>query len=178
LVAHQGTFRTIKVFTHIDDELWLAEGDSNQFQQVMLNLLLNASDAVAEDGSVAVLVDRMTWQDGTLVAYAYPPELDIFSETPHFSLAEATIPWDGPLPFVEHQPVLRVVVADNGAGIAAEHLAKVFDPFFTTKEAGEGTGLGLAICTRIIESYGGVISVRSQEEKGTAFIVLLPGKGY
>ena len=78
---------------------------------------------------------------------------------------------------VEHQPVLRIVIADNGAGIAAEDRPKVFDPFFTTKESGKGTGLGLAICTRIIESYGGVISLRSQEGKGTAFIVLLPGKG-
>ena len=177
LVAHQGKFRTIQLKTFFDDELWLVEGEENQFQQVLLNLLLNASEVVADDGSVVVLADRMTWLDGILRPYSPSSEQHNFAGVPHFGLAEDTIAWDEPLPFINHQPVLRIVVADNGTGIAAEHLTKIFDPFFTTKEPGKGTGLGLAICTRIIESYGGIISARSQEGEGTAFIILLPGKG-
>ncbi len=177
LVAHQGRFRTIKLTTIFDNDLWLVQGDDNLFQQVMLNLLLNAGEAVAEDGSVAVLADRMTFHGGTVTAFSPSTELDGLDGVPHFGFAEPAITWEGPLPFLDHQPVLRVVVADNGSGIRAEHLGKIFDPFFTTKEPGKGTGLGLAICTRIIESYGGAISVRSEEGTGTAFIILLPGKG-
>ena len=177
LVAHQGRFRTIQLTTLFDDELWLVVGEENQFQQVMLNLLLNASEVVAADGSVVVLADRMIYHDGVLATYSPSSKRLEFAGVPHFGLAAETIIWDEPLPFFEDHPVLRVVVADNGTGIAAEHLTKIFDPFFTTKEPGKGTGLGLAICTRIIESYGGIISARSQEGEGTAFIILIPGKG-
>lgn len=177
LVAHQGKFRTIKLTTFFDDELWPVEGEENQFQQVLLNLLLNASDVVADDGSITVLADRMTYSDGELRACQSSEELWNLGTMTYFGLAEESIQWDEPLPFFDQQPVLRIVVADNGTGIAPEHLVKIFDPFFTTKEPGKGTGLGLAICTRIVESYGGVLSARSQEGVGTAFVILLPGKG-
>ena len=65
------------------------------------------------------------------------------------------------------------VVADNGSGIAPDHLQRIFDPFFTTKD--DGTGLGLAICRQIVTQHGGTISVESEMGKGTRVIVLLPG---
>jgi len=68
--------------------------------------------------------------------------------------------------------LLRVRIADTGAGIAPENVARIFDPFFTTKQ--HGTGLGLAVTHRIIEEHNGAIRVESQPGKGTTFIVLLP----
>lgn len=176
LVAHQGSFRTIQLITRIEENLWSVEGDTNQLQQVLLNLLLNASEAVAEDGRVAVLADRLIWHDGVFTAYVPSSYLPDFAQVFHGGFGDACIRWEQPVPFVDHQPVVRLLVADNGIGVASEHLNKIFDPFFTTKEAGKGTGLGLAICTRIIASYGGLITARSELGRGSAFLTLLPGE--
>ena len=72
---------------------------------------------------------------------------------------------------------LRIDVLDNGSGIPAEHLSRIFDPFFTTKPPGKGTGLGLAIAARIIEGFGGKITVQSRPGTGTCFSLLLPLSG-
>jgi len=99
-----------------------------------------------------------------------------FSLVPDFGLGGEEVRVDG-LPFPRNETVIRILVADNGEGIQTEHLQKIFDPFFTTREPGKGTGLGLAICNRIIESYGGAVIVRSQPNKGSAFLILIPAKG-
>jgi signal transduction histidine kinase len=65
-------------------------------------------------------------------------------------------------------------IIDNGSGIAEEHLKHIFDPFFTTKPPGKGTGLGLAISARIIEGFGGRMTVRSEPGAGSCFSVCLP----
>jgi signal transduction histidine kinase len=67
-----------------------------------------------------------------------------------------------------------VEVLDNGSGISEEHLGRIFDPFFTTKPPGRGTGLGLAISARIIEGFGGRITVKSKPGNGTCFSIWLP----
>jgi CheY-like chemotaxis protein len=69
---------------------------------------------------------------------------------------------------------LTLTVADNGTGIAPEHLGRIFDPFFTTKPPDRGTGLGLSICQSIVRLHGGDIAVESQLNVGTSFIVSLP----
>jgi len=69
---------------------------------------------------------------------------------------------------------MLVEVADNGTGIAPEHLPKLFDPFFTTKPVGEGTGLGLSISHGIITGHGGRIEVDSRPGEGTTFRIFLP----
>ena len=69
---------------------------------------------------------------------------------------------------------LRIDVLDNGSGIPEEHRSRIFDPFFTTKQPGKGTGLGLAISARIIEGFGGKITVQSKAGVGTCFSVWLP----
>lgn len=72
------------------------------------------------------------------------------------------------------QPAIRVDVLDNGVGIPPEHLTSLFEPFFTTKPPGKGTGLGLAIATRIIEGFGGSITVQSTVGRGSCFTLWLP----
>jgi signal transduction histidine kinase len=72
---------------------------------------------------------------------------------------------------------IRIEVLDNGSGIPEEHLGRIFDPFFTTKSPGKGTGLGLAISARIVEGFGGKITVRSKHGSGTCFSIWLPSVG-
>jgi two-component system, sensor histidine kinase PhcS len=71
---------------------------------------------------------------------------------------------------------VRIWVRDNGIGIPPEYLSKVFDPFFTTKDVGEGMGLGLSICYRIMAEQGGNISVKSEADQFTEFLLELPLK--
>lgn len=120
--------------------------DSNQLRQVFLNLAINAADAVAagEKG-----------QGG---------ELSIKTE----------IEADDSLPHNDGAPKLKIRFADNGSGIAAEHLNNIFDPFFTTKEPGKGTGLGLSVCFMIVESLGGSIRAESETSRGTIMTIRLP----
>jgi signal transduction histidine kinase len=74
-------------------------------------------------------------------------------------------------------PCVRLDIRDTGEGITADNLVKVFDPFFTTKEPGKGTGLGLAICARIIDTFGGRITLESAPGNGTVFTLWLPFAG-
>ena len=69
---------------------------------------------------------------------------------------------------------MRVIIQDNGPGIADENLSKIFDPFFTTKEVGKGTGLGLSLCYGIIKEHGGTIVPRSKPGEGATFVIELP----
>jgi two-component system, sensor histidine kinase PhcS len=70
---------------------------------------------------------------------------------------------------------VRLLVEDNGPGIAPEHLPKLFTAFFTTKEAGKGTGLGLALSRQYVESFGGTLRAENRPEGGARFTVELPG---
>ncbi|MGS2716782.1 sensor histidine kinase [Eionea flava] len=74
----------------------------------------------------------------------------------------------------KYEQYIRASIADTGKGISKKHLSKLFDPFFTTKPEGEGTGLGLSISQGIIDDHGGVITVESEEGKGTLFIIDIP----
>ena len=130
LLAQQGAFKGLHVTTSLAGTLPTAKADPHQLQQVLVNLLLNARDALTAGG--------------TLKVAARP----------------------------DHQR-LRIDVADNGAGIAPEHLRYIFDPFFTTKAPGRGTGLGLAIAARIVEGFGGRITVVSHPGGGSCFTVWL-----
>jgi len=72
---------------------------------------------------------------------------------------------------------VRIECSDTGCGIEDEHLGRIFEPFFTTKEKGKGSGLGLSLCHGILEQHGGTITVDSERERGTTFIVSLPLAG-
>jgi signal transduction histidine kinase len=143
--ALDGALRLARVqarFRRVDVELALAPdaskvlGDERHLGQVLLNLLLNAGDAMRGEGRVRIAAGADgRWPDGAAR--------------------------------------VRLVVADDGPGIAPDDLPRVFEPFFTTKEAGEGTGLGLAITRRIIESFGGVVAAENAPAGGAVFTLLL-----
>jgi signal transduction histidine kinase len=138
-------------------------GDAQMLQQVFLNLLTNALDAVEGGGEVTVAIRRTA--TGQLVDQAIRQS----GETPSPVAQSPSRPVATPVAWAE------VVVADTGQGIAAEHLGKIFDPFYTTKEVGKGTGLGLAICQSIVEQHGGTVRIESPGiGRGTMATVRLP----
>ncbi|MBU0719473.1 MAG: response regulator [Planctomycetes bacterium] len=125
--------------------LWV-NADQTQIHQVILNLAINARDAMPNGGTLRVSVSST-------------------AESNVQSLPDA-LALGGPL--------ASLVVVDTGAGMPPEIQARIFEPFFTTKPRGQGTGLGLSIVHGIIREHGGHIEVRSEVGKGTTFTILLP----
>jgi signal transduction histidine kinase len=142
------SFSNIRVHTELQDDLPMVLADSNQLQQVFLNLIANAVDAMPSGGELYVKT-----------------AIEAGSET---GLGD---------PGTEHGRCVAVCIRDSGQGIAEEYLARIFDPFFTTKEAGRGTGIGLAVCSQIIHAHGGSITVQSQPREGSTFTICLPIHG-
>ncbi len=160
-VERQATLANRQVEVAPAPEHFEVLGDAQMLQQVFLNLLTNALDAVEGGGEVTVTVRRVAARQSGNQAIGQP------GTSPDRPVAQP--PGRPPAEWAE------VVVANTGLGIAPEHLDKVFDPFFTTKEVGKGTGLGLAICQSIVEQHGGTIQVESAGVgKGAAVTVRLP----
>ncbi|MEI6351610.1 MAG: PAS domain S-box protein [Verrucomicrobiota bacterium] len=138
--------RNITITTSIPPDLWLIKGDSTQIHQVLLNLCINARDAM-DKGGVLLISGANIEIDRKIAALA---------------------------PDARPGQYAMLSVADRGAGIPNEIVDKIFDPFFTTKETGKGTGLGLSTVMGIVRSHGGFITVNSEENKGSTFKVFLP----
>ncbi|RMH48046.1 MAG: response regulator, partial [Alphaproteobacteria bacterium] len=137
-----------KVELRIDNgpDLWPVRVDERQFEQVIMNLVVNARDAMPNGGRVEIRTRNLTLEA--------PMERD-----------RATVP-AGEYVLIE--------VADTGCGIPPDRLRKIFEPFFTTKKLGEGTGLGLSTAYGIIKQTGGFIFVNSVVGQGTTFSIYLP----
>ncbi len=149
----QSTFsNSITIETVVAPNLWPLEGNENQISQVLLNLCLNARDAMPQGGHLRLSVENM--------GAACPDE--------QITKLEAL--------FKDHptQNFVVITVADTGSGIPAQFLDKIFDPFFTTKSKDMGTGLGLSSSLNIIQNHGGFIDVLSSPKSGTQFRVVLP----
>jgi two-component system cell cycle sensor histidine kinase/response regulator CckA len=127
-------------------DLWLVRADLNQFEQVIVNLVVNARDAMTEGG-------RITLRTRNVQA----------AECASFKDASVA-----PADYV------LVEVADTGHGIPAEVRSKIFEPFFTTKEVGKGTGLGLSMVYGIVKQTGGYVFCESEPGEGATFRILLP----
>jgi CheY-like chemotaxis protein len=141
----QRTFpKSIQIATDVAPDLWTVSGDKTQLEQVLMNLCVNARDAMPDGGTLSITARNET----------HDPKSGISSEA-------------------KTAPCVVIEVSDTGEGIPPENLDKIFDPFFTTKEAGTGTGLGLSTVSAIVKSHGGFVTVDSTVKRGTTFRVHL-----
>lgn len=169
LLKDQGVLKSLDLSLQLSENLPIINIDPHQLQQVLINLLINARDAMPAGGSLGIKT--------SLVLYDRPPIHNPDSGLMVVGRRKGDFNSAFSLASVNKQRVdswLLISVMDNGEGIAAENLEKIFDPFFTTKEPGKGTGLGLAICARIIDSFNGRIIAESETGKGTVITMWLP----
>jgi two-component system cell cycle sensor histidine kinase/response regulator CckA len=127
-------------------DLWPVKVDVSQFEQVIVNLAVNARDAMPDGGKLVVRTSNMTAEDVARHSYKGMPVADY----------------------------VAIEVTDTGTGIPAEIVDKIFEPFFSTKEVGKGTGLGLSTVYGIVKQTGGFIYVDSEAGRGTTFRIFLP----
>ena len=136
----------IAITTGLRDQLWPIEADAVQLEQVIVNLAVNARDAMPGGGTLRIETDNVVLRPEHAARY---PEV---APGPHVLLA----------------------VSDSGEGMSEETLTKIFEPFFTTKPTGQGTGLGLATVYGIVRQVGGHVRVESTPGRGTTFKVYFP----
>lgn len=145
-ITNETFLKSIRVSCDIAPHLWLVQGDPTQIHQVLLNLCVNARDAMPHGGCLRLSARNLV-MDGQCAAM----------------IAEA-----------KPGPYLHIQVEDNGTGMSPEVMERMFEPFFTTKELGKGTGLGLSSVVAIVKSHHGLLRVESEMEKGTTFHIYLP----
>lgn len=136
----------VKLEVEYGRDLWPVKTDLSQFEQVLINLCVNARDAMPDGGTLTLKTRNLSTGDVATLNYAELP----------------------------HEDLVLIEVSDTGTGIAPEIMDKIFEPFFTTKEVGKGTGLGLAMVYGIVKQSGGYIHPESEVGKGTTFRIFLP----
>jgi PAS domain S-box-containing protein len=148
VIGHNTFPKNIRIESHVPADLWLVTGDPTQLHQVLLNLCVNARDAMPDGGTLALDVHN--------------EEID-----PQFASMNRSV-----------TPGRYVVldVTDTGSGMPREIVERIFEPFFTTKEVGKGTGLGLSTVLGIVRSHGGFVNVSSEPGEGSSFKVYLPAQ--
>ena len=139
------TKKEIKIVGNYEKELWPVEVDRNQIQQVLVNLYLNAWQAMETGGTIYHQTENVILDDRVVKPFQIKPGRYV-----------------------------KVSVKDSGSGIDAETQKRIFEPFFTTKGMGKGTGLGLASAFGIIQNHDGIIDFKSEPGKGTTFYICLP----
>ncbi|MDI6801458.1 MAG: ATP-binding protein [Thermodesulfovibrionales bacterium] len=146
LTASMAIKRKVEIRKEIDDTVPVINGDANQLEQVMMNLIVNAMDAMPDGGTITISTNLLSLKEKA--GYINP----LLSDGEYFVLK----------------------ISDTGAGIPDGIRDRIFEPFFTTKEQGKGTGLGLAMVYGIIKEHKGLIDVNSEIGKGTTFEIYLP----
>ncbi len=135
----------VKIVVDCDPTLWPVKADQGEIGRAIMNLSLNARDAMPEGGALTIRTSNVTLTEAEASDYNIAPGRYV-----------------------------RLEVRDTGAGISAEVQEHIFEPFFTTKEIGKGTGLGLATVLGIVEQSGGTVRCESEPGRGTIFTILLP----
>jgi two-component system, cell cycle sensor histidine kinase and response regulator CckA len=138
--------KSVEVYTDIQQDLWMVSGDSTQLHQVLMNLCVNARDAMPNGGTLSISAENLFVDEN----YA---RMHLEAKT---------------------GPYTVITVSDTGVGISSEVIDRIFEPFFTTKEQGKGTGLGLSTVIGIVKSHGGFVNVYSEVGCGTRFKVYFP----
>jgi len=141
------TKKKITVHRDLANNLFMIEADRKQIEQTLLNLYVNAADAMPEGGNLFLKTMNVTHND-----------MDTRIHNP------------------KPGNYVMIAVTDTGTGMEEKTRERIFDPFFSTKETGQGTGLGLAAAYGIIKGHGGYIDVKSRKGKGTTFKIYLPAK--
>ncbi|HEY8412610.1 MAG TPA: PAS domain S-box protein [Pyrinomonadaceae bacterium] len=138
--------KSIEISFEIPNDLWIISADATQMHQVLMNLCVNARDAMPEGGSIAIRAENVYVDEN----YA---RMHLEAKAGRFVV---------------------ISVADTGPGIAPDIQSRIFEPFFTTKDMSKGTGLGLSTALTIVKSHGGFINVYSELHKGSQFDLYLP----
>ncbi len=138
--------KTIEITFHVADDLWIVSADATQVHQVLMNLCVNARDAMPSGGVINIKAENVLVDEN----YA---RMHLEARPGRFVV---------------------ITVADDGTGMSPEVLSRIFEPFFTTKELSKGTGLGLSTALTIVKSHGGFVNVYSEVGKGTQFCVYFP----
>jgi len=166
LLTTQGALKHIELQLSPASEITQIAGDRHDLEQVFVNLILNAVDAMSGKGSLSIIIRRTTRaelraggrRDNAEGQRLHPP-------------SARTVRW---LDAATTEDVVMIAIIDSGPGIPEEDAERIFEPFYTTKDPGKGTGLGLAIVARAIENFDGAIWVSPAREGGAAFRMLLP----
>lgn len=145
-IAEETFPKSIKLLVDVEPELWLVSGDATHLHQVLMNLAVNARDAMPNGGILTISAKNLFVDE----RYA---RMNLDASIGSY---------------------IKLTVKDTGTGMSAEIADKIFEPFFTTKEIGKGTGLGLSTVRGIVKSHRGFIDVSSKIGEGTEFKVFLP----
>lgn len=138
--------RTVALTEEIDEQLYDIVGNGTEIYQVLLNLCVNAKEAISAKGNIKIAAKNITIDENNIVF----------------------------LPLLQHGNYVRFSVTDDGSGIDENHLTKIFDPYFSTKVKDTGSGLGLYVSYGIIKAHNGIIDVTSKIGSGTTFDVYIP----
>ena len=138
--------KDIQVKFDIEPELWPVTADPTQIHQVLMNVCINARDAMPSGGTLSIIAENIEIDD---------------------NYAQIN-------PDAKSGAYILLVIEDTGIGMKADVMSRIFDPFYTTKEVGKGTGLGLSTTHTIVKSHGGFLNVYSEPGRGSRFSIYLP----
>ncbi|MDJ0910976.1 MAG: PAS domain-containing protein [Woeseiaceae bacterium] len=135
----------VRIETHLEPQIWSVLADRGSLQSALVNLLVNARDAIEDSGRIVIETANVELDEARANSYGLTPGRYV-----------------------------SLTVTDDGVGVSAEYIERIFDPFFTTKAAGEGTGLGLSMVQGFVKQSNGAIQVESDSEAGTTFHLFFP----